>query len=118
MAAKILVLEDSIVILKLVSSILKSKGYQIIECQSVAEAKAVSDHIALAILDYQLPDGDGLEVARHLKLKNPSLPLMLLTARGSMVSKQDAMAAGIREYCEKPLNGDVLSAKVAALIGQ
>ncbi len=118
MSVKILVLEDSMILLKLISSILKAKGYEIIECQSVAEAKAVNEHISMAILDYQLPDGNGLDVAMHLKIKNSSLPMMLLTARGSRVSRQEAVAAGIREYCEKPLSGDVLSAKVAALIGK
>ena len=105
---RILVLEDSLIVRKLLASLLKARGYEVIECDSVSGAMGQTGNIDLAILDYQLPDGNGLEIAERLRSRRPGIPMFLLTARGSHVPRAVAKKAGIREYMEKPVEPDAI----------
>ncbi len=105
---KILLLEDSVIVAKLLASLLKSRGYEVIEAVSVAQAM---DHLVeadIAILDYQLPDGNGLDVARELRRRKPSAYLILLTARGHSITEREARRAGIDQYLEKPVEPETI----------
>ena len=99
----IAIVEDSLVVRKLLSTILKSAGYRVIECANEEEAKRLG-HVDMAVLDYLLPDGNGLNVAKFLKRKNPAVSLVLLTARRERVSPQEAQEYGIEFYLQKPIN--------------
>ena len=105
---RVLILEDSLIVSKLLASLLKAKGFEVLECTSVAQAKSSLSDLDLAILDYQLPDGTGLEIAEKLKRTQPGIPVFLLTARGSHISKEEASQAGIKEYMEKPIEPEIL----------
>ncbi len=108
MKKKIMILEDSLIVSKLMASMLASQGYEISEFDSVGDIINLKEKIDLAILDYQLPDGNGLEAAENLKKRFPGLPMILLTARGSAVSQADAEAAGIKTFLEKPVDSQDL----------
>ncbi len=105
---KVLIVEDSLIVSKLLASLLRAKGFDVRECSTVSEAQQDLKNIDLAILDYSLPDGTGLEVAEQLRRLHPGVPMFLLTARGSSVSKDAASKAGIKEYMEKPVEPDFL----------
>ena len=113
---RILLLEDSLIVSKLIATLLKSHGYDVIECSSCQEARAISVSPDMAILDYRLPDGNGLEIAEMLRAKSPTIPMVLLTARGTEVSKEQARAAGVREYLDKPVESDRLMALVQSFL--
>ncbi len=115
---RILVLEDSLIVRKLLSSLLQSRGYKVVECDTIAEARGRLKNIDLAILDYQLPDGNGLDIAEKLRTYHPGIPIFLLTARGNRVSKADAQKAGIKEYMEKPIDPDTILNAVDACFDQ
>ncbi len=115
---RILVLEDSLIVRKLLVSLLQARGYTVVECDSIADAKGRLKNIDLAILDYQLPDGDGLEIAERLRSYHPGIPMFLLTARGNRVSEEDAQKAGIREYMEKPIDPDAILDAVDLCLNQ
>lgn len=105
---RVLILEDSVIVSKLLASLLKAKGFEVTECESVSQAKSNLKGLDLAILDYQLPDGTGLEIAEELKRNRPDIPIFLLTARGSHVSEDMASKAGIKKYLEKPIDPEIL----------
>ncbi|NPA94751.1 MAG: response regulator [Thermodesulfobacteria bacterium] len=105
---RVLILEDSIIVSKLLASLLRAKGFQVTECASVSQAKSNLKGLDLAILDYRLPDGTGLEIAEELKKNRPDIPIFLLTARGSHVSEDVASKAGIKKYLEKPVEPETL----------
>ncbi len=112
MKKKIMVLEDSLIVSKLLSTLLKTNGYEVMEFSSVADAGRMKERVDLALLDYQLPDGTGLEVAEGLRKRSPNLPMILLTARGGDISEERAKEAGIRAFLEKPVDSDELLALI------
>ena len=105
---RVLIVEDSLIVSKLLASLLKAKGFEVKECATISAAKENLENLDLAILDYQLPDGSGLEVAEQIKRHHPGVPMFLLTARGSSVSREVATKAGIKEYMEKPVEPEFL----------
>ncbi len=105
---RVLIVEDSFIVSKLLASLLKAKGFHVRECGTISEALENLKNVDIAILDYQLPDGTGLEVAEKIRRHHPGVPMFLLTARGSSVSRDAASKAGIREYMEKPIEPDLL----------
>ncbi len=109
---RILILEDSLIVRKLLASLLKARGYEVVECDSVSGAMGKTGNIDLAILDYQLPDGNGLEIAEKIRSHRPGIPMFLLTARGSHVPRAVAQKAGIREYMEKPVEPEAIMSAV------
>lgn len=113
----VLILEDSVIVSRLLSALLTSKGYDVVACDSVSGLGAVNKRLDYAVLDYQLPDGNGLEVARRLKSVQPSLPMMLLTARGGSVPMLEASSLGITDLVEKPVNSDQILGIIKAKIG-
>jgi len=108
---KILLLEDSVIVAKLLASLLRNRGLDVIEAASVARAMEHLD-ADVAILDYQLPDGNGLEVAKKLRRRKPGVYLILLTARGNSISEKEARDAGIDHYIEKPVEPETILALV------
>ncbi|MEF3168067.1 MAG: response regulator [Deltaproteobacteria bacterium] len=69
-------------------------------------------------LDYQLPDGTGLDVARGLRARHPSPPMVMLTARGGSVPMSESISAGVSEFMEKPVDADKILNVIEAGIGR
>ncbi len=115
---KILILEDSVIVSKLLASLLKGRGYEVVECSTVAEAMENLNDVDCAIIDYKLPDGNGLEVAEKLRRYRPGVSMLLLTARGQRVPPEAAKRAGIKEYLEKPANPENIIALVELYLGR
>ncbi|MCX5897145.1 MAG: response regulator, partial [Proteobacteria bacterium] len=103
--AKILVVDDEPNIRELIRMRLTSLGYEVIAATNSAEAlsearRAVLD---LAIVDLKLgPEEDGLKVMEQLFLINPRLPVIILTAHGSIENAVEAVQKGAYSYLTKP----------------
>jgi DNA-binding NtrC family response regulator len=69
------------------------------------------------LTDLRLPDGDGLEVLRAARQRDPELPVVVLTAHGSVTTAVEAMKLGASDFLEKPVDLDDLVALVASLLG-
>jgi DNA-binding response OmpR family regulator len=107
--------------LELLALLLEQSGYTVDAAQSGAEAigMALRNPPDLAILDMQLPDITGLDVARELRRRaeTASVPMIALTGRGSARDAEDAREAGITEVLVKPCDPPHLLATIKSLLG-
>ena len=80
-------------------------GIEPVEAGTVAEAlEQAAKGVDAAILDYRLPDGDGLSVLKRLRQIDPDLPVIMLTAHKDVDVIVDAMKAGASDYVTKPFD--------------
>jgi len=106
MAATVLVVDDEETARMVVSEFLRSRGYEVLEAGTLADARAVlSKGVAdIIILDVRLPDGYG----PHLLTETSRLPLrpqvIIVTAHGEVSMAVDAMKNGAQDFMEKPLD--------------
>ncbi len=66
------------------------------------------DSFDICLTDMRLPDGNGLDLVRHIQQNNPGLPVAVITAYGSMDSAVEALKAGAFDFVSKPVNLQVL----------
>ncbi|KHD35849.1 PhoB family transcriptional regulator [Clostridium acetobutylicum] len=102
---KILVVDDDIEILNLVSIYLSNEGYEIIKATNGCEAisKINNEKPKLVILDVMLPDIDGIEVCRKIREKL-NVPIIILSAKVQNSDKIKGLLTGADDYITKPFN--------------
>lgn len=110
MKYKILFIDDEINSLKTISTILKKHNYTVITAQTVEESilqlRKHKPHCLL--LDYRLPGMDGIEMLRWLKKEHIMLPVIMLTAYGTIEKAVEAMKLGAFHYLVKPVDPELL----------
>jgi len=114
---KILVVDDDADLLALVGFALTQAGYAVVKAPDVKTARRVFDAEApdLAILDINLPDGDGFDVCEAIRERS-RIPVMMLTARGEEEDLVKALDIGADDYLTKPFSPRTLLARVKALL--
>jgi two-component system KDP operon response regulator KdpE len=114
---KILVVDDEPPIRKLLRMGLSTQGYEILEA---ANGKASLDLLArnpdLIILDLGLPDIQGLELLRMIRVRNEGVPIVVLSSRGDEAGKVQALDLGADDYITKPFGMDELLARMRAAL--
>lgn len=95
---------------------LKSESRQVISCQNLRSAKEQLScgSVSLVLLDIGLPDGSGLDFLREVKVENPALPVILLTANDTDMDIVEGLEQGADDYITKPFSLSVLRARVNA----
>lgn len=108
---KILVIDDDANILEVVQMRLSALGYQVTTAKDSKEAKKVlsTTTFNLIILDLRLAEEDGIKLMEEIMGCNPILPIIILTAHGSIESAVEAMRKGAYSYITKPFNNEELS---------
>src|SRR5437899_8082993 len=94
--------------LRLPTMRLSAMGFDVTTCMTGEEALAVAKRevFDLALTDLRLPDLDGLSVLEELRLIHPDLPVLLLTAHGSIPNAVEAMHEGAVGSLTKPVDDD------------
>ena len=115
---KILVVEDDRDLNRSVCSFLNANGYEAIGC---LDAEAAYDEmykttIDLIISDIMMPDIDGFEFAKTVRTLNSEIPILFMSARDDLASKQRGFRIGIDDYMTKPIDLDELFLRIGALL--
>ena len=112
--ASILIVEDEDAQRSLLSGLLKKEGYSVEEAGDgkTAIEKFKAKTLDIALLDYKLPDTDGLSLLRQFKEINPEVEIVMITAFGSIEKAVEALKAGATEYLTKPIDLDDLLFKL------
>jgi DNA-binding response OmpR family regulator len=113
----VLVVEDEQSIASFVALYLKNAGYAVRTAAngSDALAAAASEQPALIVLDLMLPDIDGIEVCRRIRMRS-DVPILMLTARDEDVDKIIGLEVGADDYLTKPFNPRELVARVKSIL--
>jgi len=114
--AKILLVEDNKTQSALISAFLIKSGYDVVTADNGMSAIRVakSEKVDLVLLDLVLPDIDGNEVCRWLKLNHDTMaiPIIMLTAKGDTDHKVAGLMAGADDYLHKPFDESELNARI------
>jgi DNA-binding NtrC family response regulator len=103
----ILVVDDEQLIRWSLTSRLTDEGYRVFEAETAASAlKRVREGVDLVLLDYRLPDSDGLAVLKQIKENDPDTLVIMLTAYSNVDTAVEAMRQGAYHYANKPFNMD------------
>ena len=115
MSAKLLVVDDDADLLQLLSMRLTAAGYHVTGVGSAEEALAhlEASRPQLVVSDVQLPGRDGLALFDEIRKRHPALPVILLTAHGTIPDAVEATARGVFTYLTKPFDGKALLDKIA-----
>ena len=117
---RILVVEDDVLILTMLTGILQAAGYEVLTGRDGAEglSRARAEQPDLILLDVMMPKLDGFKVARLLKSdRNYShIPIIILTAKAGALDAELARQAGADCYLVKPVDADVLIEHVRHLL--
>ncbi|WAC74207.1 sigma 54-interacting transcriptional regulator [Roseateles sp. SL47] len=113
--ARLLLVDDDADLLKLLSMRLDAAGYDV---TAVTSAEAALTHLAvqrpaLVLSDVQLPGMDGLALFDAIRERHPALPVILLTAHGTIPDAVQATARGVYTYLTKPFDGRALLDTIA-----
>jgi len=116
--ARLLVVEDEPTILELLSGSLRFAGFDVVTAATGAEAlrAAARTRPDLILLDVMMPDGDGFEVLRQIRSCGPYVPVVFLTARGTVHDRVFGLTLGGDDYVSKPFSLDEVLARVRAVL--
>ena len=119
-SAPVLVIDDEESIIDLIKLGLKYEGFEVVAAGDGEEGIAIAQRTnpLFIILDWMLPDMDGLEVCRRLR-SNPTtrdIPILLLTAKDEVGSRVEGLNTGADDYLTKPFSFEELVARIRAIL--
>ncbi len=115
---RILVVEDEARLARLIARVLGEEGYatETVGDGRSALTRALADPFDLLIVDWMLPDLDGVQIIRRLRAAEASVPVLMLTARTQIEDRVEGLDAGADDYLPKPFAFPELLARVRALL--
>lgn len=115
---KILVVEDDKELNQAVSQFLNHNGYDVTGCVNVMDAYDTLENTVydLIVTDIMMPEIDGFEFASNVRELNEEIPILFMTARDDLASKQRGFRIGIDDYMVKPIDFDELFLRIGALL--
>src|SRR5438552_4859464 len=115
---RILIIEDEPAMVAGLRDNFEYEGYEVISAGDGVEGldRALADNPDLVVLDVMMPRMSGLDVCKQLKVKRPSLPIIMLTARGQEIDKVVGLELGADDYVTKPFSIRELLARVKAVL--
>ena len=118
MRMRILFAEDDLDLSNAVKTLLERSGYQVDAVYDGAEAASFAEDEVYdgIILDWMMPEMDGITVLRRLRARGIQTPCLLLTARDAVEDRVTGLDAGADDYLPKPFNASELLARVRAML--
>jgi len=115
---RILVVEDDKDLNKSVCSFLNSSGYEATGCLNATDAydALYETMFDLIVSDIMMPGIDGFEFAQNVRSLNQEIPILFMTARDDIASKQRGFRIGVDDYMVKPIDLDELFLRIGALL--
>jgi DNA-binding response OmpR family regulator len=116
--SRILIVEDEPAMVAGLRDNFEYEGYEVISAEDGVKGleRALSDDPDLVVLDVMMPRMSGLDVCKQLKAKKPSVPIIMLTARGQEIDKVVGLELGADDYVTKPFSIRELMARVKAVL--
>jgi len=101
-------------VLDIMAQRMEARGLEITTAESADQALSVieKEHFDAIVMDFQMPGMDGMEALKAIKAKSPELQIILLTGYATVEKTVEAMKAGASDYLEKPVDIEVLTAKI------
>ncbi len=115
---KVLIIEDNARVSALLKRGLESQGYQIYISEDAEDALVMIKRISLDVIitDIMLPRMNGIELSKIVKQNHPDLPIIMLTALGTIDEKIEGFDAGADDYMVKPFEIRELYARIKAVL--
>jgi len=121
MSKTALIIEDSEDNMELISFILIKNGYEVIKATHGVQGVelAIKHRPSFIILDIQLPDINGLEVARRIRVSkvDGTIPIIAMTSFAMLGDREELMAAGCNGYIEKPIEVGAVMQQIEEVLG-
>ncbi|MBA3540643.1 MAG: sigma-54-dependent Fis family transcriptional regulator [Deltaproteobacteria bacterium] len=116
--AKILVADDEQNLRRVLVTLLRREGHDVLQATNGLEAIDRLPDVDVVITDLRMPGADGMEVLRAAAKTHPHVPVIMITAYGSVGQAVEAIKAGAFDYIEKPFEQDQIRTIVEKAIGQ
>ena len=114
----VLVVEDDLDLCEALCDTLEIEGYRVLSANNGTEAlsKLAKNAVRLVVSDIQMPVMDGFQLLNNMQQKHPEIPVLLMTAYGTIPKAVEAMQSGAADYLIKPFEASTLVAKVAEFV--
>lgn len=114
---KILVVEDDAMLNALYETVLTNHGFKVLTAKNGLEALEIfeSHIVTLVITDIMMPDMDGYELSKLIRISNQNIPILMITAKESFPAKKKGFETGIDDYMVKPIDLNEMILRVEAL---
>lgn len=110
---KIILIEDDLSLKNAIESFLKRLKYDVISCEDVETAvKQISNQCDLILSDLMMPGLSGFDLVKFVRRKFPNVPIILMTAFGSIEKAVEAMKSGVYDFLVKPFSLNVLETAI------
>jgi two-component system OmpR family response regulator len=111
---RILIIEDEVTLSRTLSEGLKEYGYQNDVAENLNDGRYFIDirNYNLVLLDWMLPDGNGIDLIAEIKEKSPKTAIIVLSARDDKESEIEALRAGADDYVKKPFDFEILLMRI------
>lgn len=118
MSEKIIVIDDERMILDLTAMVLQHRGYQVFTAENAIDGYAIIEHEqpAVALLDYMMPQVNGLNALREIRQRFPATYVIMFTGKGSEEIAVELMKAGAADYVLKPFSNANLVERIEAVL--
>ncbi|MCD8122869.1 MAG: response regulator transcription factor [Clostridiales bacterium] len=118
MKIRILIAEDDESLLNLYNIFLTKEGFEVAQATNGQKAFDILDneHIDMILTDIMMPEMDGYEFVRLLRWQNPTIPILIITAKDDFMSKSKGFALGTDDYMTKPIDLNELLLRIRALL--
>ena len=114
MTEKVLLVDDEEEFLEIMAERMRARDMEVTTSKSATEALSLieTESYDAVIMDFMMPEMDGIQALKAIKAKKPEMQIILLTGQATVAKGVEAMKAGAVDFVEKPADLDALSEKI------